>query len=242
MEQLLIKYCKELRFSVNMIENAKNIKTENHLEFLAELFKLELQNREIKRKNSYIKSAKFDVLKTFEDYSFDDILIPNSISVDEILGANFVTKKENLILYGNVGSGKTHLAIAAGINACNHGKRVRFFRTSALVNQLVEAKKQGNIVKFMKSLEKCDLLICDEWGYVPLDKEGTKLLFQVIAECYERKSLIITTNLEFSLWNEIFHDEKITAAILDRIIHHSHLLDFRNRPSRRLQNSIIINQ
>ena len=79
MEELLFKYCKELRFSVNMVENAKNIKTENHLEFLAELFKLELQNREIKRKNGYIKSAKFDVLKTFEDYSFDDILIPNSI-------------------------------------------------------------------------------------------------------------------------------------------------------------------
>ena len=110
-----------------------------------------------------------------------------------------------------------------------------------LDNNLEEAT---NILKTqnMKSLEKCDLLIYDEWGYVPLDKEGTKLLFQVIAECYERKSLIITTNLEFSLWNEIFHDEKITAAIIDRIIHHSHLLDFRNRQSRRLQNSIIINK
>ena len=91
----------------------------------------------------------------------------------------------------------------------------------------------------MKTLEKCDLVICDKWGYIPLDITGTKHLFQVIAECYERKSLIITTNLEFTLWNEIFQDAKITAAIIHRIIHRSHLLDFPNRDSRRLINSII---
>jgi len=91
----------------------------------------------------------------------------------------------------------------------------------------------------MKILEKCDLLICDEWGYVPIHSIGSKLLFQVIADCYERKSLIITTNLEFTKWNDIFYDEKITAAIIDRIIHHSHLLDFSFRDSRRLANSLI---
>ena len=181
MSDLLIQYCKELRFSSNLIENAKLLKCEDNLEFLTELFKLEVQNREIKRKNAYIKSAKFDVIKTFEDYTFEDIMIPNSIAIHDILNANFVKNKENLILYGNVGSGKTHLAIAAGIEACNHGKKVRFFRTSTLVNQLVEAKRQGYIVKFMKTLDKCDLLICDEWGYIPLDITGTKLLFQVIA-------------------------------------------------------------
>ncbi len=143
MSDLLIQYCKELRFSSNLIENAKLLKCEDNLEFLTELFKLELQNREIKRKNAYIKSAKFDVIKTFEDYTFEDIMIPNSIAIHDILNANFVKNKENLILYGNVGSGKTHLAIAAGIEACNHGKKVRFFRTSTLVNQLVEAKRQG---------------------------------------------------------------------------------------------------
>ena len=135
--------------------------------------------------------------------------------------------------------GEIYLSLIHIFAACNHGKKVRFFRTSSLVNELVEAKKQGYIVKFMKSLEKCDLLICDEWGYVPIDSTGSKLLFQVIAECYERKSLIITTNLEFTLWNDIFYDEKITAAIIDRIIHHSHLLDFSNRDSRRLLNSLI---
>ena len=91
----------------------------------------------------------------------------------------------------------------------------------------------------MKKIERCDLLICDEWGYVPVDTDGSKLLFSVIADCYERKSLIITTNLEFSKWNDIFYDEKLTAAIIDRVVHHSHLLGFRNRKSWRLENSIM---
>ena len=239
MEDLLMPYCRQLRLGINIISNAKNIKAKDNIEFLYRLFKLEIETRELKRKNAYIKQAKFDVLKTFEDYSFEDIDIPKTITVDEISDASFIDKKENLILYGNVGSGKTHLATATGISACNNGKRVKFYRTATLVNELVEAKSQGNIVKFMKSLEKCDLLICDEWGYVPLDSNGAKLLFQVIAECYERKSLIITTNLEFKRWDDVFGDEKLTTAIVDRIIHHSHLLDFSNRDSRRLQNSLI---
>jgi len=214
MEEMLFKACRKLHFGINIIEDAKRIEKIDNIAFLLELFTLELENRELKRKNAYIKAAKFDVLKTFEDYTFKDIKIPKSITPDDILTTNFISKKENLILYGNVGSGKTHLAIAAGIAACNSGKKVKFYRTASLVNELVDAKKQGNIIRFMKSLEKCDLLICDEWGYVPVDIAGTKLLFQVIAECYERKSLIITTNLEFTKWNEIFCDEKITAAIM----------------------------
>lgn len=239
MEDNLYKLCKQLRFSTNLVENAKSLKNENSIEFLHELFSLEIQNREMKRKNAYIKQAKFDLLKTFEDYSFKSIKMPKSITPEEIIDSSFIGEKENLILYGNVGSGKTHLAIAAGMAACNNSKRVKFYRTAALVNQLVEAKKQGNLVKLLKSIEKCDLLICDEWGYVPVDTNGAKLLFGVIADCYERKSLIITTNLEFTKWNEVFYDEKLTAAIIDRIIHHSHLLDFSNRDSMRLKNSLI---
>ena len=178
-------------------------------------------------------------MKTFEDYTFDGIEIPADISPDDIMQATFIPEKENLILYGNVGVGKTHMAIATGVAACNNGRSVKFFRTSSLVNQLVDAKQNGEIIKFMKKLQKCDLIICDEWGYVPVDTDGAKLLFGVIADCYERKSLIITTNLEFSKWNDIFCDDKLTAAIIDRIVHHSHLLDFRKRKSWRLENSIM---
>lgn len=239
MESLLLQYCRQLRLGSAIVENAHKISRKDNVEFLIELFKLEIDNRELKRKNTYIKQARFDVLKTFEDYSFNGIGFPHTITSENVIDALFIEKKENLVLYGNVGAGKTHMAIATGIAACNRGKRVKFYRTAALVNALVDAKKQGNILKFMKAIDKCDLLICDEWGYVPVDANGAKLLFQVIADCYERKSLIITTNLEFSKWNDIFYDEKLTAAIIDRIVHHSHLLDFKDRKSWRLENSLM---
>jgi DNA replication protein DnaC len=238
METLLIQYCKRLHFGSNIVSNAKSISAESNIDFLTELFKMELDNREIKRKNTYIKQANFDIKKTFENYSFEGIQIPSTITAEDIMRAAFINKKENLILYGPVGTGKTHMAIAVGICACNKSIKVKFFRAAALVNELVDAKKNGTLRRFMKSLEKCDLLICDEWGYVPVDSEGAKLLFQVIADCYERKSLIITTNLEFGKWNGIFYDEKITAAIIDRVVHHSHLIVF-DRPSYRVEYSTI---
>jgi DNA replication protein DnaC len=238
METLLTEYCKKLHLGSNIVANAKSLSMENNIAFLTELFKIELDNREMKRKNTYIKQANFDIKKTFQDYTFEGIQIPSTITANDIMGVEFINKKENLILYGPVGTGKTHMAIATGICACNKSIRVKFFRTAALVNELVDAKKNGTLRRFMKSLEKCDLLICDEWGYVPVDSEGAKLLFQVIADCYERKSLIITTNLEFGKWNGIFYDEKITAAIIDRVVHHSHLIVF-DRPSYRVEYSTI---
>lgn len=239
MEDMLYTACRKLHFGSNIVDNAKTINKKTNVEFLLELFTLELEHRDMKRRNAYIKQAKFDIVKTFEDYTFEDIKIPKSITPEDIQNSSFIDRKENLILYGNVGSGKTHLAVAAGIAACNNGKRVRFRRTASLVNELVDAKRHGTLSKLMKNFEKCDLLICDEWGYVPIDTNGAKLLFGVIADCYERKSLIITTNLEFTKWNEVFYDEKLTSAIIDRIIHHSHLLDFSKRDSRRLKNSLI---
>ena len=128
------------------------------------------------------------------------------------------------------------MATAVGVAACSRGMKVKFYRTAALVSNLSEAKAQGELNRFMKQLVKADLLIYDEWGYVPFEKEGAQLLFQVISECYEKRSVIITTNLEFSKWNGIFYDEKLTSAIIDRLVHHSHLLVF-NRQSYRLTHS-----
>ena len=238
MEDMLLSACKKLRFGSNLVANAKKIKAETHLDFLLKLFTDEVEERDRKRRNAYQKDAKFDLIKTFEGYDFEDIKFPTAISVDDLMNASFVPRHENLILYGNVGAGKTHLAIATGVAACDSGFKVRFWRTPMLVNALVEAKNEGCLSKFMKQFDKLDLLICDEWGYVPIDSDGSKLLFQVVSECYERKSIIITTNLEFARWNDIFADTKITAALLDRVIHHSHLLDFSNRESRRLQTAL----
>jgi len=239
MEDLLVQACKNLHFGSGLAAKAKKIKAKDNLDFLLELFTSEIEERSIKRRNTYLKAARFDLVKTFENYTFEDIKFPNSLTSDDIFEVSFVPKKENLIMYGNVGSGKTHLAIATGIAACNAGFRTRFYRTATLVNALTEAKRNGELSLFIKQFDKLDLLICDEWGYVPLDSDGTKLLFQVVSECYERKSLIITTNLEFARWNDIFADSKITAALLDRIIHHSHLLDFTNRDSRRLKDALV---
>jgi DNA replication protein DnaC len=238
MEEQLLAMCKRLRLGASLIKNAQEIKADTHLEFLMKLLIEEVEERDRKRRNAFIKAAKFDLIKTFENYTFENIQFPQALSPDDTLNVTFVPKRENLILYGTVGAGKTHLAIATGIAACNAGFRVRFWRTATLVNALTEAKKQGYLSKFMRQFEKLDLLICDEWGYVPIDKDGSKLLFQVISECYERKSLILTTNLEFARWNDIFADTKITAALLDRIIHHSHLLDFTHRESWRLKINI----
>lgn len=240
MNELIAEYCKELRLGASIVENYKRIDAANNEEFLAKLLEMEIEHREITRKNRAIKSANFDVLKTFEDYTFDEIQIPSSITVDTIKSGEFISKNENLILYGSVGTGKSHLATAVGVEACNQGKKVKFFRTAALVNTLIEAKAKGELNKLLKQFQKLDLIICDEWGYLPLDIDGSQLLFQVIADCYERRSIIITTNLEFSKWNNIFYNERLTSAIIDRLIHHSHLLLFPG-PSHRLKNSLMKN-
>lgn len=237
-DELIKSYCKELRLGKNIYENYKRIEALDHTDFLIQLLKQEIEHREITRRNRNLKAASFDVIKTFENYSFEGVQIPQSISIENMKNASFIDKNENIIMYGPVGVGKTHLAVAIGVSACFNGKKVKFFKTASLVNQLHEEKSKGNLKKFMKEIEKADLLICDEWGFVPFEIEGSQLLFQIISEGYERRSIIITTNLEFSKWNSIFYDEKLTSAIIDRLVHHSHLLIF-SRESYRITNSMM---
>jgi DNA replication protein DnaC len=237
-QELIKKHCHTLKLGYRIVENYKKIKADTHEEFLEKLLDMEVKAREANRKKLLLKKACFDVIKTFDNYSFNDIEIPKSISIMDLKMASFIQRKENLILYGPVGTGKTHLATAIGVEACKLNKKVQFFRTAALVNQLLDAKANGGLKKFLTRLAKLDLLICDEWGYIPFEKEGAQLLFQVISDCYERRSIIITTNLEFSKWNGIFYDEKLTSAIIDRIIHHSHLLVFTGQSYRLTHSSI----
>lgn len=236
MRDLIAQYCKELKLGNRIVEQYSKIDASSNEEFLVKLLLLEVENRSVSRKNRLLKQANFDVVKTFQGYNFEGIELPKSVSIEDLQSGNFIKRKENLILYGSVGTGKTHLATAIGVEACNQGKHVRFYRTAALVNELIEAKNEGNLNRFIRQLEKAELLICDEWGYIPLSHEGAQLLFQVIAGCYEKRSVIITTNIEFSKWNSIFYDERLTSAIIDRLIHHSHLLTFTGT-SYRIKNS-----
>jgi len=238
MKELIKGYCKQLRWGNGLVKNYASIEADTHEEFLAKLLEMELKTREVNRQSRCLRQASFDVIKTFNGYSLDHIEIPNSIPIDDLKSAALLERKENLILYGPVGTGKTHMATAIGVEACRQGKRVKFYRTAALVNELNDAQIAGNLGKMLKQLSKLDLLICDEWGYIPLDRQGAQLLFQVVADCYEKRSIFITTNLEFSKWNGIFYDEKLTSAIIDRIIHHSHLLVFGGQ-SYRLTHSTI---
>lgn len=166
-DELVRAYCKELRFGKNIYENYSKIEASDFGDFLAQLLKMEIEHREITRKNRNLRTAGFDVIKTFENYDFNDIEIPSSIIIDDLKSGKFIDKLENLICYGPVGTGKSHLATAIGVNACSMGKKVKFFRTASLVNQLNEAKANGELKKIMRQIDKADLLICDEWGYVP---------------------------------------------------------------------------
>jgi|SRR5690554_1647683 DNA replication protein DnaC len=238
MKAEIAECCRRLRLSKNIAEISDQVEADSYQEYLLKVLKQEVAYRETTRKNRLVKQAGFYNLKTFDGYSFDEIRLPTELSIADLKEVNFVRQQKNLIFYGNVGAGKTHLATAIGIEACNRGLSVRFFRTAALVNQLSDAQKKGELNKLLKQLAKADLLICDEWGYVPLDRDGSKLLFQVISDRYEQRSVIITTNLEFSKWVNIFYDEQMTAAMIDRLVHHSYLLLFDGQ-SYRIRNSLM---
>ncbi|AKG53103.1 mobile element protein [Dehalogenimonas sp. WBC-2] len=224
--------CKQLKLSRNIVEMADMVQAPSHQEYLLKLLRSELEHRESQRKDKFLKNAGFYSVKDIGGFRFDEVTLPAAVTPEYLGNCEFLKTKTNLVMYGNVGTGKTYLSIALGVEACKRGIQTRFFRTAALVNRLSEAKKNGSLSAFMNKLAKADLLICDEWGYVPLDRTGAQLLFEVVSECYERNTLIINTNIEFSRWVNVFYDEQMTGAILDRVLHHCHLLLFPGQSNR----------
>lgn len=238
MKGMITQCCKELRLSTALADNAISMTGETNQEYLLNLLQAEVKYRANKRRILRLKQAGFDSIKTFENYDFNKIVFPSTITIDLLKQLSFMENQENIILYGRNGAGKSHMATAVGMEACMQGKKVLFYKTSALVNELVDAKTNGTLTRLLKKLSKQDLLICDEWGYLPFDTQGSQLLFQVISDCYEKRSLIITTNIEFSKWNGIFYDDQLTSALIDRLIHHSHLIVF-DRDSWRFEHSLM---
>lgn len=207
-------------------------------QYVTELLKLELQEREVNRINRMVKTAGFRVLKTLDEFVWNSsIELPHDLTQEYMENLRFLPPKENLIFMGAVGTGKTHLATALALKACQEGRRVRFFTAAELGNILLEKNAKGTLNNFLGTLKKTELIVVDEIGFVPLHKDAAELLFQVISDCYERKSLIITSNLEFSQWNTVFGDNRLTAALVDRLIHHSHIVIFSGE-SYRLTQSI----
>jgi DNA replication protein DnaC len=207
------------------------------LQFLLRLTELELESRAANAVASRIKSAEFPVLKDFDTYDFSALPQLSKPKVLELSRCEWVEHKHNCCLVGSHGTGKTHIAVALGQAACRVGLRVLFFTAAELVSKLEAAQKQYTLDRFLGQLERVPLLICDELGYVSLSRGGVELLFRVFADRYERASLLVTTNLPFSEWNQIFQGERMTAALLDRLTHHCHIFEM-NGESYRFRESM----
>lgn len=168
-------------------------------QYITDLLQIELHEREVNRINRMVKTAGFHVIKTLDDFVWKpEIGLPAGLTREYMENLDFITAKENLIFMGAVGTGKTHLATAIALKVCQERHMIRFFTAASLANILLERNNKGTLNGFMTSLKKVELIVIDELGFVPLHKDAAQLMFQVISECYERKSLIITSNLEFS--------------------------------------------
>lgn len=194
-------------------------------EFLVACLAYEVQSRKENRLKARVQQARFPTIKTLDEFDFAQIpSLPKPLITTLGQGA-FIKKKENIICLGNSGTGKSHIATALGVAAIAMGYRVRFISVVHLVQELLQANSEYRLPKYLKSWRNVDLVIMDELGYIGLGSGGP-LLFQFCAELYEKSSLIITTNLEFSRWTEVFDDAVLTGALLDRLTHHSHILLF----------------
>jgi DNA replication protein DnaC len=197
----------------------------DHLGFLLQVCERELLDRERRAAERRLKAAKFPTLKTLDDFDFAARPSLSKVLVAELMRGEFVDRRESVILVGNPGTGKTHLATALAAQACRRGKKVRFYRVTELVTQLLEAREERLLLRLKGQLSRLDLLVLDELGYVPASKTGAELLCDVISTAYERTSVVITTNLPFEQWTEVLGSERLVGATLDRLTHRCHILE-----------------
>ena len=187
----------------------------------AQLAHLEVTGRRERHIQRRIQDARFPMLKTLDAFSFEAQPDLDRNGVLQVFDCRFVA---NVVFVGGVGTGKTHLSIALGLACCQHDYRVRFVTAAELVTLLVEAQQQGRLARKLAQLNRFGVIILDELGYIPLDKAGTDLLFGFIRRRYERRSLVVTTNLPFAHWSEVFLNPTAAAALIDRIVHHATIL------------------
>jgi len=204
--------------------------------FLLRLVELELLDRDRRAIERRIKAARFDVIKTLDTFDFLAIPSLNKQLVLDLIRCDYIDRRENVLALGNSGTGKTHIALALGMAACQKGYRVRFATAAGLVHELLEAQDEKRLLRTQKQLAAYQLLIVDELGFVPLSKSGAELLFETFSQRYERGATLVTSNLPFNEWTEILGSERLTGALLDRLTHHVHILEM-NGESYRLKES-----
>jgi DNA replication protein DnaC len=228
---LLESHLKSLRLPT-FIENYQTFAqdaTQQNLSFeryLLALAEQEVVQRDLNRQRLRIKQARFPVIKSLSDFDFAAIPQLNKQRILDLARGEYLHRIEPIILVGNPGLGKTHIATGLALAACHQGLRVRFYNTAALVNDLIEAQQAGRLTKFLNAALKHKLIVLDELGFIPFSSPGAQLMFQFCSTLYERVSLLVTTNLKFADWVQIFGDERLTAALLDRLTHKAHIVEF----------------
>ena len=230
MKALLIENLKKLKLSTmlrdleSMIRQAKQ-ESLSYEEFLLNLSEAEVQTRQENGRKRRLQEAKFPILKPMETFDFDAAPGLDIRLMKELANCDYAKKSRNIIFVGKSGAGKTHLSTALGMEACKQGIRSRFVTGCGLANELIEARDEKQLGRAVKRYASYGLLIIDELGYIPFSKEGAQLIFQILAERHERKSVIITSNKGFGDWTEIFGDPSMTAALLDRVTHKAHIIN-----------------
>lgn len=194
-------------------------------QFLCELMSREVEQRQLNQQARRMRAARFPLKKSLDDFDFKNLPHVEEAVVWQLATGEFIDRHENIIMIGNPGTGKTHLAIGLGIRLCKQKYKVLFYTAANLVTELVEARDDQRLSRLEQKLEKVDLLIVDELSYLTFSKSQSELLFHVLSIRNERGSVIITTNLEFSRWGELFPNSMLTAALIDRLTHHAHILN-----------------
>ena len=208
----------------------------DHARYLLRRVELELLDRERRVTERRIREARFPAVTSLDTFEFTAIPSLNELLVLELARCEYLARRENVIALGNSGTGKTHVALALGLAACQKGFSTLFITAHALAHQLMEAKDEKRLLKLQAQLQGVKLLIVDELGYVPLSQTGAELLFEVFSQRYERGATIVTSNLPFEEWPSVFRSERLTGALLDRLTHHVHILEL-NGESYRLKQS-----
>jgi DNA replication protein DnaC len=240
-QMLLEHYLKQLKLPTMLREYGKLAgqcakEGVNFERFLLRLVEAEMLDRDRRATERRIKAAKFPVVKSLETFDYRAIPSLNKKLVLELARCEWIGNRENVLCLGNSGTGKTHIALALGLAACQRGLRVRFTTAAALVHELMEARDEKRLLRFQKNLLRQELLIVDELGFVPLSKTGAEMLFEVFSQRYERGSTLVTSNLPFDEWTEVLGSERLTGALLDRLTHHVNILEM-NGDSYRLKTS-----
>lgn len=230
---------RSMYFSADTIDSFLGSATAGQAAAVTRMIRHEMQVRKRRKQERLARKARFPQIKSFEGYDFTQVALPEGYSVDDLKSLAFVDAAQDFVFHGQTGRGKTHLAIAVGLACVNAGLEARFFTAAELVLSLTRANREHRLEQLMKDIAKSQLLIIDELGYVPLDQDGARLLFQVVSDCYEKRSLIITTNIEFSKWGVVFGDDKLASAIIDRVMHHGRLIEF-NGTSKRMDHALML--